>query len=382
MDSFAQLSKAGDSDESPLVPGNLESELLRRITSDDEDERMPAESDPLPQKTIQLIKRWIGQGAKYDAESINAPLASILPITKHPDPPAKYRRPMPITALAFVGDDLLISGYHEILRWNLAEQQLIQRIPQVGERVYDIVVLDESKFAVACGSPGMLGEVRVLDLETGTLIAVPLVTSEAVLDLARQPKGNLLAAASADGKLYVINLDEYRVANTIDSHSDWVRAAAWNADGSLLASASRDKTIKVFDKTFDQPIATYGGHKQDVQTVAFFKSDQLLTFDVRGHAQKWKQGETKKHDEFPAADNSPFHVLAHKDGVWLGSGSVLSDFDWNGNKVREIEFPARYIFSMALGAEQTRIAAGDAKGRVTVWELEGRTMMNDFLAIP
>ena len=65
MDSFAQLSKAGDSDESPLVPGNLESELLRRITSDDEDERMPAESDPLPQKTIQLIKRWIGQGAKY-----------------------------------------------------------------------------------------------------------------------------------------------------------------------------------------------------------------------------------------------------------------------------------------------------------------------------
>ena len=85
MDSFAQLSKAGDSDESPLVPGNLESELLRRITSDDEDERMPAESDPLPQKTIQLIKRWIGQGAKYDAESINAPLASILPITKHPE---------------------------------------------------------------------------------------------------------------------------------------------------------------------------------------------------------------------------------------------------------------------------------------------------------
>ena len=172
------------------------------------------------------------------------------------------------------------------------------------------------------------------------------------------------------------------MANTIDSHSDWVRAAAWNADGSLLASASRDKTIKVFDKTFDQPIATYAGHKQDVQTVAFFKSDQLLTFDVRGHAHKWKQGETKKHDEFPAADNSPFRVLAHKDGVWLGSGSVLSEFDWNGNKVREIELPARYIFSMALGAEQTRIAAGDAKGRVTVWELEGRTMMNDFLAIP
>ena len=382
VDSFALLGKAGDSGEFPLVGGDLESELLRRIVSDDEGERMPAESDPLPQETIRLIQRWIEQGAKYDAESLDAPLPSILPITKHPDPPSKYRRPIPVTALAFVGDDLLTSGYHEVLRWNLAEQKLIQRIPQVGERIYDIEVLDEGKFAVASGSPGSLGEVRVLDLETGSLIAAPLMTSDAVLDLARQPNGNLLAAASADGKLYVIDLDGYQVTRSMDSHSDWVRAVAWNPDGTSLASASRDKTIKIFDASFDQPVATYAGHKQDVQSVAFANKDHLLSFDVSGTPHKWKQGETKKlDDEFPVV-KSPFVVLSFESGVWIGSGGALLHVDWTGNKVRAIEFPPSFIFSAALNAERTTIAAGDAQGRVRVWQLEGRAITADFLATP
>ena len=48
--------------------GVLESELITRITSKDEEERMPQESAPLTDKQIALLKAWIAAGAKYPEE--------------------------------------------------------------------------------------------------------------------------------------------------------------------------------------------------------------------------------------------------------------------------------------------------------------------------
>ena len=65
VDSFERLSQEGDSGAAGLVPGNVkESEVFRRIASEDEDERMPLEGDPLPAEHVDLIKKWIEQGAK------------------------------------------------------------------------------------------------------------------------------------------------------------------------------------------------------------------------------------------------------------------------------------------------------------------------------
>src|SRR4051812_46185190 len=51
-----------------IVPGNLEkSELWRRVTTTDEDEMMPppASNKKLTDGERDLLKRWIGEGAKY-----------------------------------------------------------------------------------------------------------------------------------------------------------------------------------------------------------------------------------------------------------------------------------------------------------------------------
>lgn len=58
-----------DSGEIGIVPGKPdESEVLRRICSDDEFERMPPEeaSPPLTDQEQELIRRWITEGANYD----------------------------------------------------------------------------------------------------------------------------------------------------------------------------------------------------------------------------------------------------------------------------------------------------------------------------
>ncbi|MBI2480213.1 MAG: hypothetical protein HYV60_16750 [Planctomycetia bacterium] len=57
--------KGGDSG-AVIVPGESgESELLRRVTSSDEDERMPPEGEPLREAEIVLLTHWIDGGAKW-----------------------------------------------------------------------------------------------------------------------------------------------------------------------------------------------------------------------------------------------------------------------------------------------------------------------------
>ncbi len=50
-----------------IVPGKPKaSELLRRVNSDDEHERMPLEGEPLKPQEIELLRQWILDGAKYE----------------------------------------------------------------------------------------------------------------------------------------------------------------------------------------------------------------------------------------------------------------------------------------------------------------------------
>src|SRR4051794_39913005 len=55
---------AGTRERPVIVPGKAaESELVRRLSVDDEDERMPLSEEPLPDPQRDLIRRWVDAGA-------------------------------------------------------------------------------------------------------------------------------------------------------------------------------------------------------------------------------------------------------------------------------------------------------------------------------
>ncbi len=71
-----------DSGERSIVPGDVStSELYRRIISDDEDERMPPpdSNKTLTREEVDLVRRWIEQGATYQAHWSFVPPAKVTP---------------------------------------------------------------------------------------------------------------------------------------------------------------------------------------------------------------------------------------------------------------------------------------------------------------
>lgn len=64
---FSQEALApAESGKFPIVPGKpSESEMIRRITHQDPEERMPYKHAPLPQQDIDILRQWIKEGAKW-----------------------------------------------------------------------------------------------------------------------------------------------------------------------------------------------------------------------------------------------------------------------------------------------------------------------------
>jgi len=74
----------GKSGRRTIVPGDPDaSELIARVTSKDPEIRMPYHAAPLPAKQIQLLRKWIKQGAKWeDHWAFVAPKPEALPVVK------------------------------------------------------------------------------------------------------------------------------------------------------------------------------------------------------------------------------------------------------------------------------------------------------------
>ncbi len=388
IDTFDELLKPGDTGEIPLVvAASASGELIRRITASDKSERMPADAEALTKVQIDLLSRWLVEGATFDGDKRNAPLHLVAPPKVYPEPPATYATPVPVTALAFSpdGSQLVVGGYHEIMVWHTADGTLTKRIKNIGQRVYALVFLaDQKTIAVGCGEPGRNGEVRLMDFESGQLKGVVARTSDVVLDLALRPNSNELAIASADGLIRIVDTETLAELRTIANHADWVTAIAWSDDGTRLASASRDKSAKVFDATNGELLVSYPGHAAAVRGVAFLPDGkQLVSTGTDKKLHRWELEGAKKVVEVPLGGEA-YKMIRGDTFVFVPSAdNQLRAINLSDNNVAHtLTGYQDWVSSIAYHAGTHRVAGGAMNGEVRLWNATDGAFLRNWIAKP
>jgi WD40 repeat protein len=381
--------KPGDSEMPPVTAGKIdESELVARLLSDDKSTRMPQEADALPAEQIELVKRWVAEGAKFDGADPAAPLSAIIPKTTQPDPPAAYRRPVPITALAFNhdGQELAVGGYHEVTIWNASTGALARRIKNVPQRVYSVAYnADGSLLAVAGGTPGSFGEVKLFNPADGALVKDLASLGDVAFRAAFNPAGNKLAVASADRSIRVFDVASGKQEILIEDHADWVVGLAWSADGKRLASASRDKTSKLFNAENGESLMTYSGHGDSVFD-AGFSPDGKLVFsagaDKKIHV--WNPDDGAKKGEIGGFSREVLALVTSGDKILSGSAdkSVHQHRLEGFKEFKAYPGSADAVYRVAFHPGTGRLAAGTFAGDVRVWNAEDGAEIAHFIAAP
>jgi WD40 repeat protein/mono/diheme cytochrome c family protein len=385
LDTFARLVKPGQSDLPALTAGKpAQSEIAALLRETGADDRMPQKADALPEEEIALIERWIAEGAPFDGQSKDQPLVELVRGTMLRPAPAKYARPLPITALAFSPDGLrlAVSGYYEVTIWNVADGSLITRLGGLPERITSLAWHGEH-LAVAGGSAMQWGTVAIVDVAGLVPVKFLCDLPETALSVAFSPDGKQLAAGCGDRTVRTFDATTGASGRVLKLHADWVQAIAFSSDGSHLLTASRDRTARVVDLKSGEVNTSYTGHETPLLACAF-AADGVAAWTLArgGSLHRWEYAKAKRDGEITGADWQTFCVGV-SGLITTASDRKLRFYPGNDRSPKITwDAPGDAVLSLTISPDGKLCASGAADGTVGIFTLPEARPIRTFTAAP
>ena len=100
--------------------------------------------------------------------------------------------------------------------------------------------------------------------------------SNFVSAVAFSPDGKTLASASYDRTVKLWDASTSALLQTLEGHSNFVSAVAFSPDGQKLVSASYDRTVKLWDVSTSALLKSLEGHSSSVNTAVFSPDGKIL----------------------------------------------------------------------------------------------------------
>ena len=202
-----------------------------------------------------------------------------------------------------------------------------------------------------------------------------------VWQAAISPQGNLIATASEDKTVKIWSSDG-KLLKTIP-HGDRVNGIAFSPDGETIATASKDQTVKLWNIE-GELLATLAGHGRTVYSVAFSPDGQTIASGSKDKTIKIWSREGKLLATLEGKDGHKSDVTSlsfSPDGKTLASGSFDTTVKiWEVNRsdkgakpklLRTLNNHDKGVTSVSFSPDGKKLASASEDGIWILWDSSG-----------
>jgi WD40 repeat protein len=404
LDSY-QKAMAGGSSGEVVLPGDLASSRLWALVSHAEEPKMPPKQDKLAAAKLDLISKWIEQGAPENAGSKvtlkKNPLAAVAAAAtsklEGPPPmpeglikqPVLYtKRPGQITALAASpwAPLVAVAGQKQVSLYQSESGDLLGILP-FPEGIPHVIRFSRngSVVLIAGGRGGQSGCVVLFDVKTGKRIAKIGDELDAVLAADLSANQTLVALGGPNRVVRIYSAQTGELLHEIRKHTDWIYAVEFSPDGKQLATADRSGGLFVWEAETAREVQNLRGHNGAIFDVAWRLDSGLLASAGEDTTIKlWNIDEGKAVKSWNAHTGGAFCVRFAHDGRLVTAGRDNTVKTWAADGAAQKSMPsfAEPALRCAFTQDGQHVIGGDWLGNVKIWTAADAKELRSVAANP